>query len=104
MTFSHGGGQKRFAKEAKHFGLPEFQDRRKKYLGRSEAYDGDARLMQFGDLGLKLDQVSGYCFDFEHGWYYFLWFTKTDNAIESVVYPRVTRKQGKAPPQHSPSS
>ena len=56
---------------------------------------------QIGDLGLKPDQVSGYCFDFEQDWYYFLWFTKIDSPIETVEYPRVTRKQGKAPPQHS---
>lgn len=96
------GGKKRFAKKSKHFGLPEFQDKRKKFLGRSESYDGDARMTPIGDLGLKPDQVSGYCFDFEQDWYYFLWFTKNDMAIETVVYPRVTRKQGKAPPQHSP--
>jgi hypothetical protein len=98
------GGQKRFAKESKHFGLPEFQDKRKKHLGRSESYDGDARMTQIGDLGLKPDQVSGYCFDFEQDWYYFVWFTKIDKAIETVVDPRVTRKEGKAPPQHSPES
>ena len=96
------GGRKRFAIESKHFGLPKFQDRRKKFLGRSEPYDGDATTTLINDLGLKLDQVSGYCFDFEHDWYYFLWFTKLEKAIETVQYPRVTRKQGKAPPQYSP--
>lgn len=95
------GGNKRFAKESKSFGLPEFQNKRKKFLGRSELYDGNAGTTRIGDLGLKPDQVFGYCFDFERDWYYFLWFTKIDNAIETVVYPRVTRKQGKAPPQHS---
>ncbi len=95
------GGNKRFAKESKNFGLPEFQDKRKKFLGRAELYDGNARSTRIGDLGLKPDQVSGYCFDFEQDWYYFLWFTKIDAAIESVQYPRVTRKQGKAPPQRS---
>ncbi len=95
------GGSKRFAKEAKNFGMPEFQSKRKKFLGRSEAYDGNVETTLIGALGLKPDQVSGYCFDFEQDWYYFLWFTKIDNAIETVEYPRVTRKQGKAPPQHS---
>ena len=95
------GGNKRFAKESKHFGSPEFQDKRKKFLGRTESYDGNVRMTQIGDLGLKLDQVSGYCFDFEQDWYYFLWFTKIDKAIETVQYPCVTRKQGKAPSQHS---
>jgi DNA-binding transcriptional regulator YdaS (Cro superfamily) len=98
------GGNKRFAKESKHFGMPEFQDKRKKFLGRSESYDGDARVTRIGDLGLKPDQVSGYCFDFEQDWYYFLWFTKMDKAIETVVYPRVTRKQGKAPAKHPPET
>ena len=98
------GGKKRFAKETKHFGLPEFQDKRKKYLGRSESYAGDARVTPIGDLGLKPEQVSGYCFDFEQDWYYFLCLTKIDKAIETVIYPRVTRKQGKAPPQHPPKT
>jgi hypothetical protein len=95
------GGKKRFAKGSKNFGFPEFQDKRTELLGRTELYDGDVRTTKIGDLDLKLDQVFGYCFDFERDWYYFVCFTKLDNAIETVVYPRITRRQGKAPPQHS---
>ncbi len=86
------GRNKRFAKESKHFGLPEFQDKRKTFLGSSEADDGSVWTTQIGDLGLKPDQVSGYCFDFERDWYYFLWFTKIDNAIETVHGKRRVRK------------
>ncbi len=78
------GGKKTVCEESKHYGLPEFQDKRKNHLGRSESYDGDTRMTQIGDLGLKPDQVSGYCFDFEQDWYYFLWFTKIDKAIDTV--------------------
>ncbi|MCA9126268.1 MAG: MarR family transcriptional regulator [Planctomycetales bacterium] len=95
------GGKSRFAKESKCFGLPEFQAKRKEFLGRSESYAGNAETTQICDLGLKQGQVFGYCFDFEHDWYYFLWFTKIENATETVEYPRVTRRQGKAPPQKS---
>jgi len=63
--------------------------------------DGDARATKLDDVGLKPGRAFGYWFDFGDDWFHQLQVDRIEPAIPTVTYPRVTKRVGKSPPQHS---
>jgi hypothetical protein len=61
---------------------------------------GDARTMKLDDLGLKLNRVFGYWFDFGDDWFHQVQVERIEQAIPTVTYPRVIKRVGKSPPQY----
>jgi hypothetical protein len=51
-------------------------------------------------LGLSVERVFGYWFDFGDDWFHQIQVDKIEKAIPTVTYPRVTRRVGKSPPQY----
>ena len=61
---------------------------------------GDARKTTLDKLGLKVESVFGYWFDFGDDWYHQVQVDKIEQAIPTVTYPRVIKSVGKSPPQY----
>jgi pRiA4b ORF-3-like protein len=51
-------------------------------------------------LGLKSGRVFGYWFDFGDDWYHQVQVQRIEQAIPTVTYPRVIKREGKSPPQY----
>lgn len=60
----------------------------------------DARTTKLDDLGLELHRVFGYWFDFGDDWYHQVQVERIEEAIPTVTYPRLIKRQGKSPPQY----
>ena len=60
----------------------------------------DARTIALDDLGLRPERVFGYWFDFGDDWYHQIQVERIEQAIPTVVYPRVIKRVGKSPPQY----
>ena len=61
----------------------------------------DAKTAKLDDLDLTLHQTFGYLFDFGDYWFHHVRVEKLETAIPTVTYPRVIRRKGKSPPQHT---
>jgi hypothetical protein len=61
---------------------------------------GDARATKLDDLGLKPGRVFGYWFDFGDDWFHQVQVERIEQAISTVPYPRVVKRNGKSPPQY----
>jgi hypothetical protein len=61
---------------------------------------GDARTTKLDDLGLAVERVFGYWFDFGDDWYHQVQVERIEPAIPTVTYPRVIKRVGKSPPQY----
>jgi hypothetical protein len=48
----------------------------------------------------RRETAFGYWFDFGDDWYHQIQVERIDKAIPTVLYPRVTRRVGKSPPQY----
>lgn len=51
-------------------------------------------------LNLKPERVFGYWFDFGDNWYHLVQIDRIEQAIPTIVYPRVIKRVGKSPPQY----
>lgn len=65
---------------------------------------GDSRTTKLDDLGLKVDRVFGYWFDFGDDWFQQVQVDRIERAIPTVTYPRVIKRVGKSPPQYDEDS
>jgi hypothetical protein len=61
---------------------------------------GDAATTKLDDLNLKPERVFGYWFDFGDDWFHQIQVERIEQAIPTVVYPRVIKRVGKSPPQY----
>jgi hypothetical protein len=61
---------------------------------------GDARTTRLDDQHLKPDRVFGYWFDFGDDWFHQIDVERIEQAIPTVIYPRVIKRVGKSPPQY----
>ena len=62
---------------------------------------GDVTRTTIGSLGLKVDQVFGYWFDFGDDWYHQINVVEIADEVPAGKYPRVTKRVGKSPPQYA---
>jgi hypothetical protein len=85
-------GERPFDPNGPTYGLPDPSSGTK---GR-----GHARTTRLDDLHLKTDRVFGYWFDFGDDWFHQIQVERIEQAIPTVVYPRVIRCVGKSPPQY----
>jgi hypothetical protein len=85
-------GKRPFDPDGPTYGIPDPSDRKKG--------EGDARKTRIDDLLLKPERVFGYWFDFGDDWYHQVEVERIDQAIPTVVYPRVIKRVGKSPPQY----
>jgi hypothetical protein len=60
----------------------------------------NATATKLDDLGLELDRVFGYLFDFGEEWFHQVHVERIECAIPTETYPRVIRRVGKSPPQY----
>jgi hypothetical protein len=61
---------------------------------------GDLTLTTIGELGLKVDDVFGYIFDYGDNWQHQINVLAITAAAPKGKYPRVTKRVGKSPPQY----
>src|SRR5262249_29539810 len=71
---------------------------------RGRTGTGDASKTKLDDLDLKPSRVFGYWFDFRDNWYHHVQIDRIEKAIPTVTYPRVIKRVGKSPAQHSDES
>jgi hypothetical protein len=69
-------------------------------LKREGEKRGDSRTTKLDDLGLKVERVFGYWFDFGDDWFHQVQVDRIERAIPTVTYPRVIERVGKSPPQY----
>jgi hypothetical protein len=77
--------------KAKRYVLPSVKD-------KSTA--GDLTRTTIGELGLKVNDIFGYLFDYGDSWYHQINVVAATDAAPSGKYPRVTKRVGKSPPQY----
>lgn len=85
-------GKRPFDPNGPNYGVPEPSSGKE---GR-----GDARKTRIDDLRVKQNRVFGYWFDFGDDWFHQVQVERIEPAIPTVLYPRVTRRVGKSPPQY----
>ena len=51
-------------------------------------------------LGLKVDQIFGYWFDFGDDWWHQVCVMAIGEAVPGQRYPRITKREGQSPPQY----
>ncbi len=84
------------------------QDPKAKRYGLSEVSDGlfddkpqgNVTQTTLGSLGLKSGQAFGYWFDFGDDWWHQINVVDIGDCIPGEKYPKVTKRQGKSPPQY----
>lgn len=92
------GGRGPMDPKARKYGLPmprgAFSD---------ETPAGDVSKTAIGLLGLKVDDVFGYWFDFGDDWWHQVNVVAIDEGIVTGKYPRVVKRVGQSPPQYPES-
>ncbi|MGB2823937.1 MAG: plasmid pRiA4b ORF-3 family protein [Phycisphaerae bacterium] len=68
-------------------------------LGDSKP-DGDVTCTTIGSIGLKVDQVFGYWFDFGDDWWHRITVRAVHEEAPAGKYPQVTASVGESPPQY----
>jgi hypothetical protein len=86
-------GKRPFDPEGPTYGIPRSSPKVKR--------ERDARVTQLDDLHLKQNRVFGYWFDFGDDWFHQIQVLRIEQAIPTVLYPRVIKRVGKSPPQYS---
>ncbi len=86
-------GKRPFDPEGPNYTVPDPQEGKKG--------DGDARTTTLDSLDLKQYRAFGYLFDFGDEWLHQVQVERIEQAIPTVAYPRVIKRVGKSPPQHS---
>lgn len=85
-------GKRRLDPEGPTYGIPD---------PSSKAQEtGNALTTTLDELSLKPGRVFGYWFDFGDDWFHVVEVKRIEPAIPTVVYPRMTKKVGKSPPQY----
>jgi hypothetical protein len=62
----------------------------------------DAATTAIGSIGLKVDQVFGYWFDFGDDWRHKIVVVAIEEKAPPGKYPKLTGRVGKSPPQYLP--
>jgi hypothetical protein len=86
-------GKRAFDPAGPNYGIPDSSAKKNN--------DGDARTTKLDDLNLKLHRAFGYLFDFGDEWLHQINVERIEQAIPTVVYPRVIKRVGKSPPQYN---
>ena len=61
---------------------------------------GTVQAATIASLGLKVDQSFAYWFDFGDDWWHQIRVTAIGEAVARRRYPRITKRQGRSPPQY----
>lgn len=61
---------------------------------------GTVQATTIASLGLKVDQIFAYWFDFGDDWWHQIRVTAIGEAVPKRRYPRITKRQGRSPPQY----
>ncbi len=85
-------GKRPFDPNGLNYGLPNPSSGKKGH--------GDARITRLDDLDLKPDRIFGYWFDFGDDWFHQIEVQRIEQAIPTVLYPRVMKRVGRSPPQY----
>jgi len=85
-------GKRPFDPKGPNYGLPDPEQKKKRY--------GDVRTTKLDDLDLKQHRVFGYWFDFGDDWFHQIQVERIERAIPTVTYPRLIKRVGKSPPQY----
>ncbi|TVQ17807.1 MAG: plasmid pRiA4b ORF-3 family protein [Leptolyngbya sp. DLM2.Bin15] len=63
--------------------------------------NGDVAKTQIGSLGLELEEMFGYWFDFGDSWWHRIQVLAIQDPKPRVKYPRITNRIGTSPPQYA---
>jgi len=85
-------GKRPFDPDGPNYGIPDGPPGKKG--------TGDARTTRLDDLGLEPERVFGYLFDFGDEWFHQVQVERIEQAIPTVLYPRIIKRVGKSPPQY----
>jgi hypothetical protein len=80
--------------QAKRYGLPMA-------FGSGHDPDGDVTQTPIGALGLSVDEVFGYWFDFGDDWWHQINVTAIAPTIPKGKYPKIIERIGASPPQYA---
>ena len=61
---------------------------------------GTVEATTIASLGLKVDQIFGYWFDFGDDWWHQIMVMAIGQAVPRRRYPKVLKRQGQSPPQY----
>lgn len=90
------GGQGPMDPKARRYGLDMEED-----LSFSDSeLSGDVSKTTINSLGLEVEQVFGYWFDFGDDWWHQINVVSIDNITEPGEFPRAIKRIGKSPPQY----
>lgn len=80
--------------QAKCYGLPMA-------FGSGHDPDGDVTQTPIGSLGLSVDEVFGYWFDFGDSWWHQINVTAIASTVPKGKYPKIIERIGASPPQYA---
>jgi hypothetical protein len=89
------GGSGPFDPEAQRYGLPSANDFEDSKPVKS------VRQSRIDSLGLTVDQVFGYWFDFGDDWHHQIDVIAIDSTVPKGKYPKITERVGASPPQYA---
>jgi len=89
------GGKGPHDPEAKRYGLPEADED----FGDSQQ-TGAAEDTTIDSLGLKVEDIFGYWFDFGDDWWHQINVVSIEEKVLKGRYPKVVKRVGKSPPQY----
>ena len=90
------GGKGPMDRKARRYVLPmELQD-----SFDNDRAAGSVTRTTIGSLGLKVDAVLGYWFDFGDDWWHQINVVEISDQIPKGSFPRTIKKEGKSPPQY----
>ena len=90
------GGKRPMDPKARRYVLPMAMD--DPFSDRNP--DGDATRTTIGSLGLKVNQVFGYWFDFGDDWWHEIHVVAIEDSAPRGRFPRVVKRVGDSPPQY----
>ena len=90
------GGMGPMDPEARCYGLSGAMN--DPFSGKESA--GDVASTTVGSLGLEVDEVFGYWFDFGDDWWHQINVVSIEEIVPKGRYPRVTKRIGESPPQY----
>lgn len=82
--------------EAKKYGLPSELDD----VPESSPPAGYVADTRIDSLGLKVDDIIGYWFDFGDDWWHQINVVSIEDKTPEGKYPKVVKRTGQSPPQH----
>lgn len=92
-------GKRPMDPEAPRYGLPsDFEVS----LAENRPLTGRVDQTRIDSLGLKVGRRFGYWFDFGDDWWHQINVERIDKDVPKGRLPRITKRQGKSPPQYPP--